>query len=114
MQSTSHLLSSLAAILVMATLGACATGQSQRQTENTAVGASTAGTSMSGADMRATCADMQQKMMSAKTPAERRAMMQEYMKSMSPEMQQRMHEHMMAMPPEQRQQMHEHMEMMCR
>lgn len=89
----------MAAIVLTATLGACATGQSQQQSESRSVGASAGGASMAGADMRAMCADMQQKMMSAKTPEERKAMMQEHMKSM---------------PPEMRQQMPEHMEMMCR
>ncbi|CAN7285820.1 hypothetical protein [Polaromonas sp. LjRoot131] len=45
-------------------------------------------------DMQATC-EMQKKMMSGKPPAEQQAMMQENMKSMTPEMRQRaqaMHE----------------------
>jgi hypothetical protein len=40
-------------------------------------------------DMQAMC-DMHKKMMSAKTPAERQAMMNEHMKSMTPEMRQHM------------------------
>jgi hypothetical protein len=40
-------------------------------------------------DMQSMC-EMHKKMMSGKTPAERQAMMDEYMKSMPPEMRQRM------------------------
>lgn len=60
---------------------------------------------MTESDMMAMCSDMYEKMMSAKTPEERRAMMQKHMKSMPPDM---MRTHM-AMMQEQMKMMHEHM-----
>lgn len=49
-----------------------------------------AGAEMGTMDMQSMCA-MHKKMTSGKTPAEQQAMMQEKMKSMTPEMRQRMH-----------------------
>jgi len=58
-------------------------------------------------DMKAMC-DMQEKMMGAKTVEERRALMAEHMKAMSPEMRKRN----MAMMQEHMRTMQEHMQMM--
>jgi uncharacterized lipoprotein YajG len=71
------------------------------QTQPAMQGSSGAGTmgmgaGMMDADMNKMCRDMHDKMASAKTPEERQAMMQENMKSMTPEMRQRMQERMAA------------------
>lgn len=111
----------IAATLLMVTLAGCATDQPQQHNKHhPGVAAAPApamqghkapdgGMPMSKDDMTAMCAGMHEKMMSAKTPEERKAVMQAHMKSMSPEMRQRMHEHMMSLSPEKRQQMHEQM-----
>jgi hypothetical protein len=49
-------------------------------------------------DLMAACRDVHDKMAAAKTPEERQAIMQERMKSMTPEMRQRMQERMGAKP----------------
>lgn len=113
MQSLSLRVAAAAALLAMSALAGCETGQRQRQMDHGGMAMPAGGAGMASSDMSAMCAGMHDKMMAAKSPEERRALMQEHMKSMSPEMQQRMHQHMASMSPEQRQQMHEHMETMC-
>lgn len=75
------------------------------------------GGAMSQADMTKMCSGMHEKMMGAKTPEERRALMHQHMQSMPPEMHQQMHQQMhqhgKSLSPEMRQQMHERMETMC-
>lgn len=121
MKPLSFPLSAIAAALLMVALSGCATDQSPQHgqhhpgvtgTPSSAMQGHKApggGKPMSQADMTAMCAGMHEKMMSANTPEERKSIMQEHMKSMSPEMRQRMHEHMMSLSPEKRQQMHEQM-----
>ena len=97
MNSTFPFTKPLAAVLVMLALTGCATGQDaqHRQHHPQATTPQAPGTMSSGSsgeqmgmmDMKSMC-DMHQKMMSAKTPEERRAMMDERMKNMSPEMMQ--------------------------
>lgn len=65
------------------------------------------------ADMKVMCAGMQEKMMAAKTPEERMAVMHAQMQSMPADAQQRMHEHMRSMSPEARARMHSNPESMC-
>ncbi|MBZ2209804.1 hypothetical protein [Massilia soli] len=65
------------------------------------------------ADMKAMCAGMREKMMAARTPEERMAVMHAQMQSMPPDAQQRMHEHMRSMPAEARARMHNHPGSMC-
>jgi uncharacterized protein YggE len=102
-----------AALLAMSALAGCQTGQHQNQAQHSGMAMPAGGAANVSPDMSAMCAGMHEKMMAAKSPEERRALMQEYMKSMPPEMPQRMHQHMASMSPEQRQKMHEHMESMC-
>lgn len=86
----------LAAILAIATLSACSTARGDLQGQQSSSGSSATGAMMErssgGAmgmmDKESTCS-MYKNMMSARTPAERQAMMDERMKGMSPEMQQR-------------------------
>lgn len=85
----------LTAILAVATLTACATGRGDMPRENRAgTSASTApgtmmgpssGGSMGEMDKQSMC-DMYTRMMNARTPEERQAMMNENMKNMSPQM----------------------------
>lgn len=76
-----NLLKLVLAALALSTLGGCAMHQRHHQ-------AGMAGDKM---DMSANC-DMHRKMMAGKSPAERRAMMESRMASMSPEMRQQMQE----------------------
>ncbi|MGZ8287733.1 MAG: hypothetical protein ACXW2U_02245 [Telluria sp.] len=64
-------------------------------------------------EMKAMCEQMHTKMMAAKTPEERHAVMHEHMKTMPADAQKRMHEHMKSMSPEQRARMHAKPESMC-
>lgn len=83
--------------LAIAALMGCAADQDAQQHPDAAAsqatgamssGSGSAGNQMNMMDMKAMC-DMHQKMMSANTPEERRAMMDERMKNMSPEMMQK-------------------------
>lgn len=83
--------------LAIAALMGCAADQyaqhhpnaaASQATEAMSSGSGSADEKMNMMDMKAMC-DMYQKMMSAKTPEERRAMMNERMKNMSPEMMQK-------------------------
>lgn len=65
------------------------------------------------ADMKAMCTGMREKMMAARTPEERRAVMHAQMQSMPVDAQQRMHEHMRSMPPEMHTRMHNNPGSMC-
>lgn len=90
MNSTSRFASRFSAIVAALVLAACAAphgpGQRAHHPDSAAApGASGAMAMMGTQDMQAMC-EMHKKMMSAKTPAERQAMMDERMKSMSPEM----------------------------
>lgn len=103
-----------AALLVAATLAGCATDQAtqhrQHHPESSASPAATQGhmgmkegqmdkgmmMMMSDAEMKSMC-DMHMKTMSGKTPEERKALMAEHMKSMSPEMKQHYMEMMQMM-----------------
>ena len=102
-----------AALFAMSALAGCETGQRQSLMDHSRMAMPAGSAGIGSSDISAMCAGVHEKMMAAKSPEERRALMQEHMKSRSPEMQQRMHEHMASMSPEQRQQMHEHMESMC-
>lgn len=112
-----HLLSlrSVAAGILIFALGGCASQASRQQQDHQAHHPDNAGTqgtvkgspgkpgsamAMGGGDAAMMC-DMYDRMMGARTPAERRALMEEHMKSMTPEMRER---HM--------QMMREHMQMM--
>lgn len=64
-------------------------------------------------DMKAMCAGMHGKMMAARTPEERMAVMHAQMQSMPPDARQRMQEHMRSMPPEARARMHDNPGSMC-
>jgi hypothetical protein len=109
MRQISLKLSAFAATLLMVAVAGCATDQAQwhkahhpdasaaRQGDNSMGGRGMMDNGMMDKDMMAMCGDMHEKMMSAKTPEERQAIMQERMKSMSPEMQQRMRERMGSM-----------------
>ena len=116
MNSLSCVPYSIAAILLVGTLTGCATDRSQhhlRHHPDMAASHMRMG-DMAGPggmrmqqDMKAMC-DMQEKMMGAKTVEERRALMAEHMKAMSPEMRKRN----MAMMQEHMRTMQEHMQMM--
>ena len=109
-----------ALVLAAVTLTACVTdpaaqARHQRHHPDSAVtqgkmgmgaGSMGKGMMMSDAEMKSMC-EMHEKMMGAKTPEERRSMMTEHMKSMSPET---MKKHMEMMQSEM-QMMREHMEM---
>ncbi len=114
MKPLSFALPLIAPVILAAALTGCATDQSrqhkQHHPDNSAAPAkmgdkSSGGMAMTEADMMAMCGDMHEKMMSAKTPEERKAMMQEHMKSMPPDM---MKKHM-AMMQEHMKMMQEHM-----
>lgn len=89
-----------AVALAIAALAGCATRQDVQHTQHhpntitsqaptaTSSGSGSADDKMRMMDMKAMCG-MHQKMMNARTPEERRAMMEESMKGMSPEMQQK-------------------------
>jgi hypothetical protein len=103
----------LSGTLVAALLGGCVStpmhmkdGEGGHRAQTGAMGPPTA-------DMKAMCTGMHEKMMAAKTPEERRAVMHAQMQSMPPDARQRMHEHMGSMPPEARARMHENPESMC-
>jgi hypothetical protein len=113
MQSISLPAAAMAALLAMSALAGCETGHRQTQMHHDGMAMPAAGAGMASSAMSAMCAGMHEKMMAAKSPEERQALMQEHMKSMSPEVQQRMLEHMASMTPEQRQHIHNHMESMC-
>ena len=87
----------ISATLLVLTLAGCAQDQPAMH-GGSGGGAMGAGMGMGmgtmDADMSAMCRDMHDKMAAAKTPEERQAIMQERMKSMSPEMRQRMQERM--------------------
>lgn len=96
MKSISVVAGPLAAVLAVAALTACATGQDITQKEGYAGSSpsmATPGAMMSGSssgqpgmmDRQSMC-DMHAKMMSGRTPEERQAMMNEHMGGMSPEM----------------------------
>ena len=76
----------IASVVLMGTMSGCATGQAQQNVPS-GTGAARPMAKM-GPDEMAMC-NMHQKMMSAKTPEERRALMAEHMKSMPPEMRQK-------------------------
>jgi hypothetical protein len=88
----------IVAVFVVLALTGCATVQDAQHQQHhpesatsQAPGAMSSGPSdmpMGMMDMKAMC-DMHEKMMNAKTPEERRAMMDERMKNMSPEMMQK-------------------------
>src|SRR5690606_30805442 len=84
----------LAPVLLAGVLAGCATAQSQDHKAPPAPadanrsGMSSGAMPMMGGDMAAMC-DMHAKMMSAKTPEERRAFMAEHMQTMSPDMMKR-------------------------
>lgn len=81
MTSPRLLFSSTALLLLVAALGGCAAVQGAH-TDHHAAG---------GMDMKSMC-EMHRKEMAGKTAAEQQALMQEHMKSMTPEMRQRMQE----------------------
>ena len=88
----------LAPVLLTVVLAGCATAQSQDHkahhpdtpapADAKRSGMSPGAMSMMGSDMAAMC-DMHVKIMSGNTPEERRALMAEHMKTMSPEMMKR-------------------------
>lgn len=86
----------VATILVTALLAGCAAGpatpfgahRSGPIASHDAMGMGADGMGMSGSNMASMC-DMHEKMLSEKSPEERKAMMVEHMKTMSPEMMQR-------------------------
>ena len=104
MKSISRFSGSVAAIffmvtmVTMATLTACATNQDEQHGQHHPDSSASpaagimkngpSGESMAMKDMKAMC-NMHEKMMAAKTPEERLAMMDERMKAMSPEMMQK-------------------------
>ncbi|MES2757079.1 MAG: hypothetical protein V4693_06865 [Pseudomonadota bacterium] len=90
MNSTSRFTSWCSAIVAALVLAACAApqepGHRLHHPDSAAAPGASGGMAMMGTkDMQAMC-EMHKKMMSAKTPAERQALMDERMKSMSPEM----------------------------
>lgn len=86
MKSLSSIGPVIASVLLMGALSGCATGQAQ---QNVPFGTGAAGPmAKMGPDEMAMC-NMHQRMMSAKTPEERRTLMAEHMKSMPPEMRQK-------------------------
>jgi surface antigen len=90
-------ISSLTTMVLMVALTGCATNQDAQHDGHHAEAATSkasgpmvggpSGDQMSMMDMKAMC-DMHQKMMRSKTPEEQRAMINEHMKTMSPEMRQ--------------------------
>lgn len=88
MKTNSKLLAASGALLVAGLIGGCATGAAT----SGSMGGGMGGMSGMGAgqmDMRAMC-EKHKSMMAGKSTAEQQAMMNEHMKSMSPEMQTRM------------------------
>jgi hypothetical protein len=90
MNSTGRFPSWCAALVAALALAACAApqgpGHRLHHPDGAAAPGASAGMPMMGmSDMQAMC-ETHKKMMSAKTPAERQALMDERMKSMSPEM----------------------------
>ncbi len=116
MKPRSFALSLIAPVVLAAGLTGCATGQSQQHTQhhpNSSAAPTSApakmgdklsgGMAMTEADMMTMCGDMHEKMMSAKTPEERKAMMHKHMKSTPADMMKKhmamMQEHMGAQTP---------------
>lgn len=99
--------SSFVVVLAITALVGCATGQDAQHKQHhpdaatsrtpvaTGTGPGSADDQMKMTDMKAMC-DMHRKMMSTNIPEERRAMMDERMKNMSPEMMQKHMEQMQA------------------
>lgn len=83
MRAHSQLLACCGALLAVTTLAGCATGAS------TSGGMAGMGGMDAGMDMQAMC-EKHKGMMAGKSTAEQQAMMNEHMRSMSPEMQARM------------------------
>ncbi len=71
----------VSSLVVAGSLAGCAAGARQADSHSHS--------SMAMGDMKAMC-DMHKKMMTGKSPAEQQTMMQEHVKSVSPEMRQRM------------------------
>ena len=82
MKLNSRFVPMVSSALFMAALAGCAAAPAKEDAHSHA--------GMGAMDMQSMC-EMHKKMMSGTPPAERQAMMQEHMKSMTPEMQQKMH-----------------------
>jgi hypothetical protein len=103
-----------AATFTAAALSACApTMAPMAESQQHAHAAPAAATAKPMPEMKEMCAQMHPKMMAAKTPEERHAIMHEHMKTMPADVQKRMHEHMKSMSPEERERMHSKPESMC-
>jgi len=87
MKTKSKLLSLTGVFLLAGLVGGCATGTSSPSSMGNMSGMS--GMSGGQMDMQAMC-EKHKGMMAGKSPAEQQAMMNDHMKSMSPEMQTRM------------------------
>ena len=87
MKTDSKILSLTGALLLAGLIGGCATGTSSPSSMGNMSGMS--GMSGGQMDMQAMC-EKHKGMMAGKSPSEQQAMMNDHMKSMSPEMQTRM------------------------
>lgn len=103
-----------AATFTAAVLSACAPMKAPvADSQQHAHAAPAAATAKRMPEMKEMCAQMHTKMMAAKTPEERHAIMHEKMKTMPADAQKRMHDHMKSMSPEERARMHSNPESMC-
>ena len=84
----------IAATLLFFTLAGCASKDQSTMRGSSNSSATGAGMGMMDAEMASMCHEMREKMAAAKTPQERAAIMQERMKSMTPEMRQSMQQNM--------------------